>query len=105
VLYADSAGKPGALVATTLELSFSSGQSAGWYDMVFPSAVALAAGNYWIGMISGASSHVAGFRYASVAGSRSYNANSYASGPTDPFGTPTIDDEEVSEYATYTAGA
>jgi subtilisin family serine protease len=104
VLYADSTGKPGALVATTLELSFSSGQLAGWYDMVFPSAVALAAGNYWIGMISGASSHVAGFRYAPVSGSRAYNANSYASGPTDPFGSAMIDDEEMSEYATYTTG-
>jgi subtilisin family serine protease len=105
VLYADSAGKPGALVATTSELSFSSSQSAGWYDMAFPSPVALGAGNYWIGMISGTSSHVAGFRYTSVAGSRAYNANSYASGPTNPFGTPTIDDEQMSEYATYTSGA
>jgi hypothetical protein len=53
-------------------------------------------------MISGPTSGVAGFRYASVSGSRSYNSNSYSSGPTNPFGTVKVDNEQMSEYATYT---
>jgi subtilisin family serine protease len=102
VLYADNAGSPGALLGTTSELAFSSTNTAGWYDLVFPSPVALAAGNYWIGMISGATSSVAAFRYTSVNGSRNYNSNTYTSGPSDPFGTPNTDAEQMSEYATYT---
>jgi hypothetical protein len=37
-----------------------------------------------------------------VSGSRDYNANSYASGPSNPFGTVTTDAEQMSLYATYT---
>ena len=102
VLYSDNAGSPGSLLGVTSQLSFSSAQAAGWYDLVFPSAVSLSAGNYWIGMISGSSSYAAGFRYASVSGSRAYNANSYTSGPSSSFGTANVDAELMSIYATYT---
>ncbi|TMK23933.1 MAG: hypothetical protein E6G62_09835 [Actinobacteria bacterium] len=64
----------------------------------------LAAGNYWIGVITGASSYVAGFRYDAVTGARDYNANTYTSGASNPFGTPTIDPEQTSLYATYSPG-
>jgi subtilisin family serine protease len=103
-LYADSGGAPGALLGVTSPITFQSTQAAGWYDLTFPAPVALQAGNYWIGMISGSTSHVAAFRYTSVSGSRDYNVNSYAAGPSNPFGTPTVDGERMSEYATYTAG-
>jgi hypothetical protein len=53
-------------------------------------------------MISGSSSYVVGFRYTIV--SRACNANTYASGPSNPFGTASIDGEQMSEYATYTTG-
>jgi subtilisin family serine protease len=102
VLYADNAGSPATLLGTTSELAFSSTKTAGWYDLVFPSPVALAAGNYWIGMISGGTSYVAGFRYATVSGSRNYNTSTYTTGPSDPFGTANTDAEQMSEYATYT---
>ncbi|MDQ2761438.1 MAG: hypothetical protein M3Y17_13705, partial [Actinomycetota bacterium] len=62
------------------------------------------AGRYWIGVITGASSNVAGFRYATVTASRDYNTNSYASGPSDPFGSHSTDGEQMSLYATYTSG-
>ena len=51
---------------------------------VFSSPLKLAAGNYWIGVITGATGNVAGFRYDSVAASRDYNANTYTSGPDQP---------------------
>jgi hypothetical protein len=66
--------------------------------------VKLAAGNYWIGVITGATSNVAGFRYTSVASSRAFNVNTYTSEPTNPFGAVTTDSEQAALYATYTPG-
>jgi iron transport multicopper oxidase len=104
VIYADSGGAPAALLATSTQLTFSSTGAAGWYDLTFSSPVKLAAGNYWIGVITGAAAGIAGFRFDSVSGSRDYNNNSFASGPTNPFGAVTIDAEQMSVYATYTPG-
>ena len=104
VLYADTGTAPGALLGVSEQLTFTSTSAAGWYDLVFSSPVKLAAGNYWIGVITGATSHVAGFRFDSVAGARDYNANTYTSGPTNPFGAVTTDAEQASLYATYTPG-
>jgi hypothetical protein len=103
VVYADQAGSPGALVAVSNPLTFHTIDGAGWYDLVFPAPVSLQAGTYWIGVISGGTANVAGFRWNSVAGARAYNVNSYSSGPTNPFGTPTIDSEQMSIYATYSS--
>jgi Subtilase family len=102
VIYADQAGSPSALLGVSNELTFHSTDPADWYDLAFPSPVALQAGTYWIGVISGASSNVTGFRYSNVTGSRAYNTNTYASGPSNPFGNATIDAEQMSVYATYT---
>jgi subtilisin family serine protease len=102
VIYADQAGSPSALLGVSNELTFHSTDPAGWYDLVFPSPMALQGGTYWIGVISGASSNVTGFRYSNVTGARAYNTNTYASGPSNPFGNATIDAEQMSVYATYT---
>jgi hypothetical protein len=102
VIYADSSGAPGALLATSEQITFASTNAAGWYELKFSAPVKLTAGNYWIGVITGATAGVAGFRFTSVSGARDYNSNSYASGPTNPFGTVTADAEEMSLYATYT---
>ena len=104
VIYADSGGTPVSLLAVSNQLTFASTNAAGWYDLTFPTPPHLAAGNhYWIGVITGSSYGVAGFRYNSVANSRDYNANPYSSGPSNPFGTvTTIDSDQMSLYATYT---
>lgn len=102
ILYADQGGVPGALLGVTKAFTFSSSNAAGWYDMTFPSAIALAPGTYWIGVISGNATHVAGFRWNSVSQIRALNSNTYASGPSNPFGTATIDSEQMSIYASYT---
>jgi hypothetical protein len=104
VIYADANGSPGALLGTTAQLVFSAGQAAGWYDLTFPSAVHLAAGKYWLGLITGGASGVAAFRYTSVTGSRDYNADTYTDGPSSSFGSFSTDFEQMSLYATYTAG-
>jgi hypothetical protein len=62
----------------------------------------LAAGSYWIGTISGTSANVAGERYDSVANAEAYNSNTYTSGPSNPFGSFTKGNEQMSLYATYT---
>jgi len=56
-------------------------------------------------VITGATPGVAGWRYDGVSGARAYNANTYASGPTNPFGAVTTDSQQASLYATYTTEA
>jgi len=102
VVYANSSGKPGALLGTTSQLTFLSSNSPGWYDLTFSTPLKLAAGSYWIGVITGSTSYVAGFRYQSVSGGRDYNANTYTSKPSNPFGAVSTDREQTSLYATYT---
>jgi subtilisin family serine protease len=104
IIYADSGGKPAALLGVSEEFTFKSSNSAGWYDLSLASPLKLAAGNYWIGVMTGATGGIAGFRFDSVSGARDYNANTYASGPSDPFGTFSSDAEQTSLYATYIPG-
>jgi hypothetical protein len=102
VIYSDSSGKPEALLGVTEQLTFKRTNAAGWYALPLAAPVKLAAGTYWIGVITGATSQVAGLRYDSVPGARAWNANTFASGPTNPFGAVTADSERMSLYATYT---
>jgi hypothetical protein len=104
VIYADSGGAPGALLGTSSPLTFSSTNAAGWFDLPLPAPLKLAAGNYWIGFSSGNTAYVAAFRYDNVAGSLDYNSNLYTSGPSNPFGSPTVISLQLSLYATYTEG-
>jgi subtilisin family serine protease len=102
VIYADQSGSPGALLGVTSQLSFSSTNKANWYDLTFSTPLALQPGTYWIGMISGSTSHISNFRWNSVSKARAYNTNTYTNGPSNPFGSATIDSEQMSIYATYT---
>ncbi|HEX3511570.1 MAG TPA: hypothetical protein VHT27_10800, partial [Solirubrobacteraceae bacterium] len=102
VIYEDASGKPAGLIATTSPLTFQSTNTAGWYDLPLPTPLNLPAGNYWLGVITGEHSSVAGFRYQTSTGARDYNTNTYTSGPSNPFGSPTTDSERASLYATYT---
>jgi hypothetical protein len=102
IVYADSAGAPGMLLGETTRLTFTSTDAAKWYQMPFLAPLQLAAGQYWIGLISGAGANVAGYRYDTVSGARDYNTNSFASGPSNPFGSFSQDSDQMSLYATYT---
>ncbi|MGO8907033.1 MAG: lactonase family protein, partial [Solirubrobacteraceae bacterium] len=104
IVYSDSSGTPSTLLGTTKPLTFTSTSAAGWYELSFATPLNLAVGNYWIGVITGATGDVAGYRYESVSGSRDYNTNTYTSGPTTTFGTVTPDSQQMSLYATYTIG-
>ena len=63
IVYSDSSGAPATLLGTSSPLTFTSTSATGWYELTFPTPLNLAAGNYWIGVITGATSNVAGFRY------------------------------------------
>ncbi|MGZ4196536.1 MAG: hypothetical protein ACXVEW_03930 [Solirubrobacteraceae bacterium] len=101
VVYADAGGAPGALLGVTDELDFTSSSSAGWYDLPFASPLALASGDYWLGLISGPQAGVASIAYDPVPGSRDGNANAYAAGPSDPFGPIGTDNAQMSLYLVY----
>jgi hypothetical protein len=104
IIYADSNGKPSSLLAVSQQLPFLSTNAAGWYDLTFDTRPHLAAGSYYIGVITGGTGNVAGLRYDSVSASRDFNQNSYNSGPSNPFGSFSTDAEQMSLYATYTPG-
>jgi hypothetical protein len=105
VIYADASGAPGALLATSSPLTFKSTSAAGWYELPFSAPPKLAPGSYWLGWISGSTSGVAAFRYTSTAAAMDYNTNTFTSGPSNPFGSPTVASRQPSLYATYVAGA
>jgi len=103
VVYAESNGAPGALLGSTNPLTVSSTSAAGWYELPFAAALKLAAGNYWIGFISGTTSEIFAFRYDTVSSALDYNTNTFTTGASNPFGTPTTLSYEISLYASYTA--
>jgi sugar lactone lactonase YvrE len=105
LIYTDSVGKPGELKAVSAERVYKTSERGGWYDLTFPTPVKLAAGNYWIGVITGEGAGVAGYRFEIKEGSREANANLYTQPPTTPFGTATTDYQQMSIYATYTSEA
>src|SRR5205823_3796921 len=102
IIYADTGKAPGALLAASRELTFTSASGAGWYELAFSSPVTLAAGKYWIGVITGTTAKVAGYRY-SKAQALDYTTNKYAPRPSNPFGSAKADPEHSSLYATYAA--
>jgi acid phosphatase len=105
VVYADANGAPGALVGASSPVTFASTQGAGWYALPFPSALQLSTGTYWIGVLTGATWGVIGYRYDSVAGSRAVNQNTFTAGPSNPFGAFTSDSQQMSLYTVYTPGS
>jgi thermitase len=106
VIYSDSGGSPGALVATGTEVTYNGAvNGSGWFELPFATPVALTPGAYWLGFITGSNTEGLGYAYETVAGGRAYNANSYASGPTNSFGAASKDGEQASIFATYMPSA
>jgi hypothetical protein len=100
IVYADNKGKPGALVGVTQQLTFKSTNAAGWYHLAFSPALKLSAGEYWMGIITGASTGVAAEAYDTVPNAEDINTNSYASGPSKSFGSFKKTNEQMSLYLT-----
>jgi hypothetical protein len=112
VIYADSGGAPGSLLATTTTFTYPSTAQPGWYALKLPrqrtdqnpsGLLLLAPGDYWIGFITGGDAGVAAVAYDSVPAALAYNANPFGAGPSDPFGLISTRDERLSMYMTYYA--
>lgn len=104
IIYADSGGSPGALVAATNARTFSSSDSAGWYTLNFASPPTITAGHYWLGIFTGTTGNVAAYCYdTGASNARDADNNTYTSGPGNPFGTVTTHDSQLMPvYASYT---
>ena len=87
VIYADSAGEPGALLGTSAEVTFSAETTAGAFvQFTFATPVVVVSGTaYWLGLISGATSAVTEIAWDAAGAFRSL-ADTYTGGAADPFG-------------------
>lgn len=101
IVYADSNGSPGRLLGSTNELSYTSADGSGWAELSFTPNLNLAAGDYWIGLVSGGQPGVADVPYDNAQGVLDYNDNSYSSGASDPFGPITVGNQLMSLYLDY----
>jgi hypothetical protein len=98
VVYADAGGVPGALLRSTAAVTITAGRAPGWVDFAFSSPLSLAPGNYWLGTHSSASQQVARFSWDPRPSSRRYNLDAFTDGPSDPFGSGQLDNQEMSTH-------
>ena len=84
VVYADSGGQPGNLVAVSQQVTIAAGQPAGWAAFPLSGSPTLPAGGYWLGYwLSGSSVQL---YYDDVPGSGRYVAASYSGTGSPPAG-------------------
>jgi hypothetical protein len=100
VLYRNGPGNaPGALVAPTFQFTVPAGLSSRWVPLYLAPPTRLQPGVYWLGLQSDATNGVARFAWSSKPGSRRFNIDGYADGPTNPFGPSPVDNQQMSIYA------
>ena len=108
VIYADNAGAPGALLATSDELTISNSSEA---EITFTfsggNQISIVSGTpYWIGILFDAQTMGFSLLGRSYGGGESNaqaeNVDTYSDGASDPFGTPTYQDGTLDAYVTYT---
>jgi hypothetical protein len=99
VLYRNASGGPAAYVTHSFEFTVPAGMSGRWVPLYLAPPAQLNPGVYWIGLQSDATNGVARFAWNSKANSRRYNVDGYADGPSNPFGTAALDDQQMSIFA------
>jgi hypothetical protein len=105
VIYADNAGAPGALLAVSDEITVNSTTEQNWTGaLTGGNQIAITSGTtYWIGWIQ--QDPGSGFFEISrdtTAGLSQTNTDTYADGPTNPFGVPSAEAGPVDVFVTYT---
>lgn len=104
VIYSDSSNAPSALLATTQEVGVIEvlAYNQTLVDLPFMLPIYLDAGAYWLGFIEALDLSTAAqvSKHTVTAGS-AYNADTYADGAANPFGTVTAANTQISIYATY----
>jgi hypothetical protein len=105
VVYDDAGGTPGALVGGTVPVTITPKSAQTWYQLPFPQQLQLQPGNYWIGLLTGGNSAVAGATFSPVPQSTPANGNDFATGPSNPFGPlARVGDTQLSQYLFYVNG-
>jgi hypothetical protein len=86
-IYSSSGGSPGSLLAVGATVTVAAGQAAGWVSSALP-ATSLAAGSYFLVLVSGAAGNSAAVYFdPGNASDGVYNVNP-AGAPASSFGTP-----------------
>ena len=101
VIYTNSGGQPGTLVAVTSEVSVAANRAAGWVTLPLTTPVQLAAGSYWLGYwYADGNSRL---YYLNLAGAERYKAAAYSTtaNPPTSFGTASSATSSYSLTATY----
>jgi len=96
MLYADSAGAPTSLLGTSNEVSV--GTTPSWVEFTFSTPISVTSGTYyWLTLITSATIVINSD--AGTTNQRADNVDTYADGPSDPFGTPTYSARKNSIFA------
>jgi hypothetical protein len=99
VIYRHSSGAPRELVARSFQATIPAGRGPRWVDFYMPFPPRLQRGAYWLGLHSGATNGVARFAWDPVASSRRFNGDNFADGPSNPFGSAALDNQQMSIFA------
>ena len=102
VIYSDSDGAPGALVATGPETVVTASPNGEWIPLDFAAPVALTPGTYWLGTITGTTSGATHHYIGTTEDARVYAWDPYTGGATDPAGPVQHSSGPISIYAEYT---
>ncbi len=102
VIYRDASGAPGTLAAAGPEQVVTAPGSGGWIGLPFTSPVALTAGRYWLGIISGENGGATIHYFGTTSWMRAFAWDPYADGPSSPAGSATLTQGPMSIYAEYT---
>ena len=104
VLYRDSSGVPGAKVVDSNTVTISAGMPPQWITFSTPQ-VQLTPGTYWIVLHTGGTQGVArNYGDGTTSGNWYSNADVFADGASDPFGSGNVGSAVLSVYATYVPG-
>jgi hypothetical protein len=101
VVYRDNNGAPGAKVAESATRSLASGLQSGWKSFGVSSRPLLTPGDYWLAIHTGGTAQV--LRDFSDGSEVNWfaNADSFADGSSDPFGTATAGNGTLSVFGQY----
>ena len=80
-------------------MTVNAGDPGHWQPFYLAPPANIGPGVYWLGLQSGAANGVARFAWSAKPGSRRFNIDSFADGPSDPFGASTADEQQLSIYA------
>jgi hypothetical protein len=103
-IYTDVGGTPTNLVGgATAEVSVTVASGTSWQEFAYASAFTLSAGDYWLCITGGnATTASTEISFADASGNWSWNADTYADGPSEAWGTHNANTRMWSIYATYT---